>query len=328
MVSAIRDRLLGLTRRVDGDKSDSFRSATATQILPYFFLIVSVLSAVFVITAVALGYGAEYYNRRYLLAVGRNDGNGALNSEVKALSYNPNLDVYQRSLGQLSLGIAANISSRPNVTDSDRQTISNLIQESIRRARIVSELIEPASVANWEARAQIYQNLIGVAQNAEQWAVDSYARAISLDPVNPNLRILLGGIYFGLKNYELAANSFSQAASLKQDSANAHYNLAQALLALNRRGDALNEYNLVLNLIGTSSTDYPQALKERDSLAKLVDEENKKAAEAANTVANPPTGTTNQERLSAPPPTSNLQKKNVDNLNLGKVEEASPAASQ
>lgn len=337
MVSAIKDRLLSLTgsgRLRESNPStpgvEESRKTIATQILPYFLLLASVLMAIFILASLSFGYAGEYFNRLSLAAVAKNDGKEAYNSEVQAISFNPNLDVYQRNLAQLSLGIAANISARPNLTDTDKQTINNLIQEAIRRGRVVSEIIEPASVANWEIRAQVYQNLIGVAQGAEQWAVDSYTRAIQLDPTNPNLRILLGSIYFGLKNYDLSANSFAQAANLKPDLANAHYNLAQSLLALNDKANALNQYDIVLNLIGTSSPDYKQALKEREALAKLVADENKKAAEAQAAASNPSTSTgqtVSQPSLTVPPPTTNIKKQNVAPLNLGTPKEASPAAA-
>ncbi len=131
---------------------------------------------------------------------------------------------------------------------------------------------------------------MGVADGADSWTVDSYARAISLDPVNPNLRILLGGIYFGLKNYDLAANSFAQAVNLKPDSANAHYNLAQTLIALNRKADAVAQYDIVLNLIGQSSPDYAKALKEREELAKAAAEEAKAAAPSTDSTGSPQAG--------------------------------------
>lgn len=330
MVSAIKDKLFGAaTAGLTGSDPKSVKSGM-TQILPYIFLVVAVLSGLSLTVAAGLGYLAEYYNRLALNAVAKNDGRAAYNNEAMAISFNPYADVYQRNLAQLTLGIAVNISSRPQVSDADKQTIQGLIQEAIRRVRIASEIINPGAVANWETRAQVYQGLIGVAQGAEQWTVDSYAQAISLDPTNPNLRVLLGGVYFGMKNYDLAANSFAQAINLKSDLANSHYNLAQAFLMLKQNANALSQYDVVLNLIGTGSPDYAQAKKERDAVAKLAAEE---AAASANT-STPSTGSTGslqagtQPALTTPPPTTPLKKQNVAPLNLGTPKEASPAAGQ
>jgi len=328
MLSTIRDRLLGvkgLTLAANDPSAAQSKTGVIggmNQVLPYVMLVVAVLAGLAATAGAGLAYTAEFYNRRALAAVAKDDGRAAYENVVKAITYNPYIDVYQRNLSQIAMGVAVNLSARPTVNDTDKQTIQNLIQESIRRARIVSEIVDQLGVSNWETRAQVYQGLIGVATNAEQWTVDSYAKAISLDPGNPNLRVLLGGVYFSMGNYDLAANTFAQAVNLKPNVANAHYNLAQALFKLNQKANALSQYDVVLNLIGTSSPDYDRAKKERDALAKVI--QNEADAPAPATVATQPT----QEKLQVQTPTTNLLKKNVTppEINLGNVKEASPAS--
>jgi tetratricopeptide (TPR) repeat protein len=55
------------------------------------------------------------------------------------------------------------------------------------------------------------------------------------------LRVEAGGIYYANGDYLSAANLFRQAANLKPDYANAHYNLAKALLMLQNYTLALQE---------------------------------------------------------------------------------------
>lgn len=338
MVSAIRDRIIGKavlprTSPTNEHELPGFEKASrANQILPYAVLGLSVIAAALAVPATALAYAAEYYNLQAIKAVAQNDGRGAYANEARALSLNPYFDAYSRNLAQIALGVAANLSSRQNLTDADRQTIQSLIQEAINRVRIATEVLAPSNVANWETRAQVYQNLINVAQNADSWTVDAYSQAIVLDPSNPNLRILLGGVYFGLGKYDLAANSFAQAANLKPDLANAHYNLAQALLKLKQDSSALNEYDTVLNLIGTGSQQYDQVKKERDDLAKKVAAETpstSSAGSAGSQATTPSAGTAGQqEPLKVNTPETSLQKSNVTPpINLPKSPaEASPSS--
>lgn len=338
MISTIKDRLLGKVGMPQISSTDDHRSlAGVNQILPYIMLGVAVLAGLSATAATALAYTAEVYNRRALTAVAQNDGRAAFDSESRAISYNPYVDVYQRNLSQIAMGVAVNLSSRPGVSDSDKQTIQNLIQESIRRARVASEIINPLGVSNWETRAQVYQGLIGVAANADTWTLDSYAQAINLDPTNPNLRILLGGVYYGIGKFDLAASSFATAINLKPDIANAHYNLAQAFIRLNQKSDALSQYDIVLNLIGTTSPDYPKAKQEREGLARQVAAETATPADSSTRRVNgenpsgfPSATGTGQPALNAPAPATNLQKKNVTppEINLGNPKEASPAAGQ
>ena len=325
-ILAFKDKVVKLTGEAFDQSGKKSALNTPTQVLPYIFGGVSLVLLIVTLPLIYLGFGAEYYSRQASLAIEANDGKAAYENMLKAVGFNPYSDVYERNLAQIALGIVANLASRPTLNDNERQLVQNLIQESVNRARIASEVKGPQSVLNWEVRAQIYRNLIGVAQSADLWAIDSYARAINLDPTNPNLRILLGGIYLNLGNFDQAASSFSQAVSLKPDHANAHYNLAQALIKLNRKPEALTQYDIALNIIGSGSPDYERAKNEREALAKENLAEVKKAQEAAPVSAESPTSA---EQLKVNTPATQIKKSNVTPpIDLGNPQEASPAAEQ
>jgi hypothetical protein len=59
----------------------------------------------------------------------------------------------------------------------------------------------------------------------------------------------LGGVYLSLKDYQSAAQIFSQAVNLKPDLANAHYNLAFALQNLSLTDQAIQELQLAASLV-------------------------------------------------------------------------------
>lgn len=328
-LAAIKDRLI----KISGETEAAKKLTVATnprQILPYFVLVLSLTLAALGVPAVASAYLAEFFNRAALNAVGRNDGRAAYENSIASIRFNPYFDVYQRNLAQISLGVAANLSSRAEVTDVDRQTVRSLISESVNRARYASEILQPTNVANWEVRAGVYRNLIGVAQNAEAWALDAYASAVSLDPTNPNLRILLGGIYFDFGSYDLALQAFNQAVNLKPDHASAHYNLAKALIQLNRKPEAIAQYDIVLNIIGQNSPDFERATKEKDDLVKSSIEEVRQAQAAGQATGGPPAGgSTGAQELNVPTTETKIQKENVapPPIDLGNPEEEKKEAT-
>ena len=169
------------------------------------------------------------------------------------------------------------------LTDQDRQTIQQLLSQSVNEAR-ASIALSPRSARNWEVLASIYRNIAGVAQNALVFSLDSYGRAIQRDPLNPALRVNVGGIYYSIKNYDLAIRFFSDAANLKPDYANAYFNLS---IALRDKGDVQNakavaDQAVKLLEVNKDSNDYKIASKLRDELAAKVKDANAQSAASAS----------------------------------------------
>lgn len=200
-------------------------------------------------------YAGEYFMRKSLIAILNNDSNGAYNSQILAIKYNPKRDTYYDSFARTNLILANSLASKANLTDADKQTIQTLVTQAISNSRTASEVMSPLNVANWETRALIYKNLINTAQNASDWAISSYNTAIQLDPTNPSLRLDLGGVYFAKGDYLSAANQFRQATALKQDYANAHFNFALALEKLKEYDQAKKELDITKLLVPSDSDD-------------------------------------------------------------------------
>ncbi len=88
--------------------------------------------------------------------------------------------------------------------------------------------LNPPRSGNWELLADTYRAIIPLAEGSDQFAIQSYNQAIALDPINPNLRIKLGGVFFALGDYDSAIEAFRTAVLAKPDLANSHFNLAVA----------------------------------------------------------------------------------------------------
>lgn len=198
-----------------------------------------------------------------------------VNALARASDLNKANDVYLRNLA-LALLVRADrdLATTPAVEkekdekDADyKQRVQAARQEQVRRvAQLTAAAVNtakkatdlsPQNVSNWSVLASIYQSLMGVTEDADEWAVKSYETAIDLEPSNPALHTELGKVYLyqsevarqdtqskdekvkkdaEARVQELlskAVDEFNKAIELKSDFAPARYNLA---LALDRQG--------------------------------------------------------------------------------------------
>lgn len=217
---------------------------------------------------------ADYYHRLALNAAGQNNPLEAYNQLVNAEKLNPYSDLYRTDIAQTNFVLANAIATAKgpteaspsgSLTDQDKQNIQILLQQSINEARTAVTL-SPKSAINWEVLALLYRQISGVAQNALVFSLDSYGRAIQQDPLNPVLRLSVGGVYYAVQAYDQAIRFFTDAVNLKPDYPNAYFNLS---VALRDKGDLVNAQataEQLMKLIDAKSPDYKTAT---DYLADL-----------------------------------------------------------
>lgn len=229
-------------------------------------------------------YAAHVYLNEATKAAQRDDGRAVYELQQKAVELNPYLDSFRREYAVTNILIAAALSNKTDASEAEKEQIAQLLQQAIREARSAT-LLDPNDTQNWYVLAQIYQNMMGVTEEAEQWAIQSYVRAIETNPTDPAMRINLGGIFISNEQYQQAAELFAQAAQLKADYPNAYYNLAVALQNLQRYDEAKSAYQQVLTLLEPNSDNYIQVTSELEKLEELI-EENKAASPSADTQTN------------------------------------------
>lgn len=187
---------------------------------------------------------ADYYHR-LALSQAATSGTQTYTSLQKAETLNPYVDLYRVDMAQTNFALANALAIKKgpskedpdgSLTDQDKKTIQTLLSQAINEGRI-SVALSPLSARNWVVLAAIYRNISGVAQNALTFSLDAYGKAIQRDPLNPDLRLNVGGVYYTAKNYDLAIRFFTDAANLKPNNANAYFNLA---IALRDKGDLQN----------------------------------------------------------------------------------------
>ncbi|MCH7641066.1 hypothetical protein IID22_02645 [Patescibacteria group bacterium] len=234
---------------------------------------------------------AEVTFKRSIDALSQNQAQETYDLMRQAINTNPAVDRYHASYAQINLALANSIAQQAAgdpeaITDQDRVNIAQLIQQSIREGKSTVAL-NPLRAANWELLARIYQAIIPFAQGADVFAAQTMGQAVALDPINPNLRIALGGIHYGAANYDTAIRVYELAVAAKPDHANAHYNLAFALRDEGKVDRAIAEMTLVLSLVERGTDDFETAR------AALEDLESRRAAATVT-----PTG----EELTPPQP--------------------------
>ncbi len=236
-------------------------------VLPPILIIVTLALTLFTFFMAGKLALADYHHRLALNAVSANQGVLAYNELILAEKFNPYSDLYHADLAQTNFALAnalaqakAPTDSSPNgnFSDQDKQNIQILLQQSINEGRTATTL-SPKSAINWEILGALYRQISGVAQNALIFSLDSYGRAIFLDPLNPQLRLSVGGTYYAIKNYDLAIRFFTDSINLKPDYANGYYNLSVALKDKGDLQSAIVAGEKVVQLVDKNSADYKTA---------------------------------------------------------------------
>lgn len=238
-------------------------------ILPWAILVLSVALGLPSFYLLGRAYVGEMQFQQSLVAAAANDGKKTYDTLIETIKTNPYRDAYRVAYSQTNMLIANSIANTKNISEADRGTITQLIQQALREAKNAIAL-NPTKVTNVENLALIYRNLLNFVQEADAWTIASYRQAIVLDPINPNLRISLGGVFFAQKNYDEAIRFFQTAVDLKPDLANAHYNLAAAYREKGQYENALASMERVLQLVDRNSDDFTKASSEADELRKKI----------------------------------------------------------
>lgn len=212
---------------------------------------------------------AEIFFQRSLIAVAKGQATSAYQSQIQAIAYNPYKTLFRITYSQTNLALAASLVQRGNLSDEERQTISRLIQQAIREGKAAVAL-NPKLVTAWENLADIYRQITNLAGGTDKWAIATIQQAIALDPVNPNLRLSLGGLFYGQGKYDEAIRLFQQAVDLKPDFANAHYNLAAAYREKKEYTKAAAEMEITISLTDANTPDFEKAKKELSELTSKL----------------------------------------------------------
>ena len=190
-----------------------------------------------------------------------------------AVNTNRYLDTLRREYALTNLQVAIALSNNADITEEEQQQVIQLVSQAIRDGKAAT-LLDPADVNNWTALAEIYRNLIGTSEEANNWAVSSLVSAVQVNPTNPNLRLEIGRLALADGKPEDALTFFAQSAELKPDMAAAYYHLGLAFQQLDQLEDTKKAWQRALLLLENDSDDYlalSQQIADLDDALKGVD---------------------------------------------------------
>lgn len=271
------------------------------QIFPWMVLALSLILVGATFYFHGKAYAAQLVYYRSLESAAANKGTDTYNQQIHAIDLNPFDPTVRISYSQTNLALANAIAAKGNLSDQDKANITQLIQQAIREAKAAT-VLNPQDAAAWQNLAAVYRQLVNLAQGADNWAVAAYTQAIRFDPLNPQLRLDLGGLYYSLRNYDEATNLFQQAVDAKPNWANAYYNLATAYKENKQYTKAYQMMQVVTQLLDKNSGDYTKAQTELSDLQKMAEKEVAGQAPQSNTPSVPNDQTTSQAPLATPTP--------------------------
>lgn len=237
----------------EGDKVQAEKKHNKVLPVAYFLFLL-------IIVGIPLYFSARFFMsdvifQQSLVAAAQNKALDTYNLQTAAIQVFPYRDAYYRSFSQTNLAIANSLVQRvakdKKADPQTQQQIVVLIQQAISSARGATT-IAPMNTFNWNNLSSIYRSLIGFGQNADQFAVTTMQQAIALDPNNPQQYVNLGGIYYQLGQYDEAIRQFQIAINLKNNYANAYYNLGHALEEKGDLQNALAAYQAVKSLVASN----------------------------------------------------------------------------
>ncbi len=216
---------------------------------------------------------SDYLFQQSFVAAAQNNAQKTYQLQTDAIRMFPQRDGFHRIFSQINLTLANNIASGipqgSSPSAQTQQTIYQLIQQSINSGRNATTL-SPQNALNWQNLSSIYRSLIGFGQNADQFAIFANQQSVALDPNNPQGYINYGGIFYQLGQWDNAIRQFQIAISLKQDFANAYYNLGHGLEQKGDLQSALAQYQTVRSLVAQDKNSLDVINKEIEALQQKI----------------------------------------------------------
>ena len=216
---------------------------------------------------VGRSYMAFMHSHQASKAAAADDAVAVYEHQQAAVTFNPYLDSFRRNYAVTNLLIASALSNKAELSEAETTQVGELLQQAVREARSAT-LLDESDSENWATLAEIYQNMIGVSEDAPDWAVQAYVTAIETNPTDPALRLSLGSIFYRQESFSQAASIFQQAVNIKPDFAPAQYNLAGVLVKLEDWNNARVAYQSTLQLLNPDTEEYKQVMEE----LRVVDE--------------------------------------------------------
>lgn len=197
-------------------------------------------------------YIAEVNYNRGLAQLQNGERDAGIKSTEKAVGLNPDSDLYLRQLSQLYLFKIGQEVARTDISQEEKNKNAQILINNAVNSSVMASNINPKNANNWSTRGFVYQNLIGIIPDTENWAIRSYDEALKLDPNNPYYPTQKGIVFLTQalllpkekENdkpaiFSQAEEQLEKAIQLKSDYASAHFQIAMLYQAEGKTAEAI-----------------------------------------------------------------------------------------
>lgn len=189
-------------------------------------------------------FAAEVVHLRSLKAIQSQDAVRAYQLQQSMVALDPYNPVWRAVYAETNYIIAKSMYSQEGeLSEEDRTTAVQLLQQAIREARVATEL-EPGYTEAWSLLGTIYTD-VRETEGAADWALAALTRAAQLTPNDPRTRVNLANFLNLMEDQNQTARLYEQAIGLKSDWYVPYYLYADFLLKTESDAVLPLAYNLL-----------------------------------------------------------------------------------
>ena len=190
---------------------------------------------------------------------------GKLEDLERAVSLNQSRANYRIALSRAYFVEVSDELKKP-AEEQNAEGIKANFAKAIDEAKKATQL-SPNWVATFENLAMVYRDSRGFAQGANEWAVDSFSKAMKLEPTNPVFITEIGKILKDDKKTDEAKKEFEKALELKPDYSDAKIQLALISEEEGNREEAIAKLEAMVK-------EYPLSIDANFQLGRLYYNDN------------------------------------------------------
>ena len=151
----------------------------------FFFVIIIVLMVGFIYVQGTRFVAEIIYKSGVDLVRVKGDLDGGINKIIRATVINPYEDRSYLALSQLFILKMNRDVQLQSLTQQQRLNLVQVDAINAINSAVRATTLSPRDVGNWLLRGQVYRQLIGFINGADDWAESSYSEALKLEPLNP-----------------------------------------------------------------------------------------------------------------------------------------------
>lgn len=234
--------------------------------------VVSLVSSLGFIAGLILVLAGSYFtflnyfsDVTFAKAAAQTEPNKAIEHVAKAINRNGQDDRYYRTASQLALGLLSTELKKGQTQDPNRAAlIQNYLTSAIDLARRATQIGERES-QNWTNLGNVYEALLGLVQDVDKLAEESYLKAAELRPGDPSFHNRIGSMYLTKADLvrQLARSAVADTSRYVQE-----YNasLEKAEVAFKKAVELASNYGLAIYNLGAV---YDRQGKVREAITEI-----------------------------------------------------------